>query len=331
MSRMTVPSGMDMPDDLEFKSSRGSDSDRGDLQKKTDDSDMRLPRDSQTTGFARNGLEVMESSCIYSLVRQSNHPLSQQIAAHLEGADEKTVDDFIEYPGQGIKGWIDGQEIKIGSHDFVLPTEQPLSETTTVHISINTTYLGYFQISNDYRPGLAEIINTLKTRFKIKLITGDGENEKANLLKYFSNEEDLRFRQMPADKLRFIKEQQTRKERVLMIGDGLNDAGALKQSDIGISISEDINTFSPASDAILDASQFHRLTDFIDFSKTSMRIIIASFGISFLYNFIGLAFAMSGTLSPLIAAILMPASSITVVVFTTGMTTLLAKRKGLWT
>lgn len=313
------------------KSSRASDSERGDLQKKTDDFDQRLPRNSQTTGFARNDLDVIHASLIYSLVRQSNHPLSQQIAAHLESAEEKTVDDFIEYPGLGIKGWIDGQEIKIGSHDFVLPNEQPLSETTTVHISINKTYLGYFQISNDYRPGLAEIIEKLTSRFKIKLITGDGENEKVNLLTYFKNEADLRFRQMPADKLKFIKQQQAKKERVLMIGDGLNDAGALKQSDIGISISEDINTFSPASDAILDASQFHRLTDFIDFSKTSMRIIIASFVISFLYNFIGLAFAMSGTLSPLIAAILMPASSITVVVFTTGMTTLLAKRKGLWT
>lgn len=113
-----------------------------------------------------------------------------------------------------------------------------------------------------------------------------------------------------------------------MIGDGLNDAGALKQSDVGISISEDINNFTPASDAILDGDQFEHLATFLKFSRISIRIIMISFLISFLYNIIGLYFAVQGTLSPLIAAILMPASSLTVVLFTIGATALCGKKLG---
>ena len=113
-----------------------------------------------------------------------------------------------------------------------------------------------------------------------------------------------------------------------MIGDGLNDAGALKQSDAGISIAEDINTFTPASDGILDAGQFKRLAQFLTFSRLSIRIIIVSFLISFLYNIVGLFFAVQGTLSPLIAAILMPVSSLTVVLFTIGSTVFIGKKMG---
>ena len=114
-----------------------------------------------------------------------------------------------------------------------------------------------------------------------------------------------------------------------MIGDGLNDAGALKQSDVGISVSDNTNNFSPACDGIMDSKSFYRLKDFIKFSNSSMKIIFSSFILSLVYNIIGLGFAFQGTLSPLIAAILMPLSSISAVVFTTVLTNVLAKRRGL--
>jgi Cu+-exporting ATPase len=114
-----------------------------------------------------------------------------------------------------------------------------------------------------------------------------------------------------------------------MIGDGLNDAGALKQSEVGISISEDINNFSPACDGIMESKSFNKLKDFIMFSRISKKIIIVSFIISFLYNLVGLYFAVQGILSPVIAAILMPISSISVVVFTTLSTNFMAKKQGL--
>jgi len=277
-------------------------------------------------------LSPQELIAAASLSRQSSHPLSQQIFAHLNTEDYRFVEDFQEFPGKGIQGRVNDFDVKLGSAYFIIPDRECEEDpkASHVHISLNDEYKGYFKIENNYRRGLAETISGMMDRFKQYLLTGDNDSERQTLLNYFKDESALKFEQSPFDKLDFIKELQTAGNKVLMIGDGLNDAGALKQSDAGISISDDINTFSPSSDAILDGEQFNRLTDFLHFSRQSLRIILASFVISFIYNFAGLYFAVQGTLSPLIAAILMPASSITIIVFTTGTTTLLAKKYGMW-
>lgn len=278
--------------------------------------------------MTNNGLEPRVAQMAMSVAAQSSHPLSQIVARHLSAGPKLGVDDFAEFPGEGIKARIDSVEIKLGSASFVGTDSLSNARSTAVYLKVNNKTLGYFDIQNVYREKLLETVERLKTRFDIHLITGDSEKEKPALLKYFKSAKNMLFRQMPADKLNYIKHLQTA-HHVLMIGDGLNDAGALKKSDVGVSIAEDINSFSPASDAILEAGAFHLLPEFISFSSLAMKIIIASFVISFLYNIIGLSYAMSGSLSPLVAAILMPLSSITVILFTTGMTTLFAKRRGL--
>ncbi|NNG27200.1 MAG: HAD-IC family P-type ATPase, partial [Ignavibacteriaceae bacterium] len=284
-------------------------------------------------------LTRFEQKIIKSLSHNSVHPLSKKIYSSLEGDELYPVTKFVETTGMGLKGVVFGHNVKFGSKIFVsgdqnhdgTPSLQENKESfsTKVFLSINEELLGYFEISNSYREGINEIISTFTKNYDLSLLSGDNEGEKENLLGYFDDESQLFFNQSPKDKLHFIKNLQSHERKVLMVGDGLNDAGALKQSDVGIAVTEDTGSFSPASDAILDAENFSFLPKFIGFSKISIKIIFISFAISFLYNLIGLGFAVQGMLSPIVAAILMPLSSISVVVFATLSTNLLARRRGL--
>src|SRR6478736_1997639 len=101
-----------------------------------------------------------------------------------------------------------------------------------------------------------------------------------------------------------------------MIGDCLNDSGALQQSNIGIAITDNVNNFSPGSDIIFDGEEFGKLSQLLEFGSKEKNIIYGSFIISILYNIVGLSYAVQGTLSPIIAAILMPVSSISIVLYT---------------
>jgi Cu+-exporting ATPase len=275
-------------------------------------------------------LNEEEMIWIRSLVKNSSHPLSRRLYSGLSSEQILPTTEFIDYPGKGLMGSVDGNQIILGSEKLVSTDKQPnlKAYTSQVQVKINDQYRGFFQIPHDYRHGIKEMLDRLSKRFKIFLLSGDNDSEKRKLTQLFGDGKNLLFNQTPFDKLNFVKKIQDESGKVLMIGDGLNDAGALKQSDVGISISENINTFTPASDAILDGEEFKYLSTFLKFSRISIRIIMISFLISFLYNIIGLYFAVQGTLSPLIAAILMPASSLTVVLFTMGATRFFGKKFG---
>jgi Cu+-exporting ATPase len=280
--------------------------------------------------FVGNDLSKDDQSRIKALVLNSSHPLSLRIATKLSSNKTLAVTEYSEISGKGISGIVDKKKILIGSRSFVGGKNFNDDDTSTsVYISVDGNELGHFKITNIYRKGLDEIISSLKKNYKLYVLSGDNEGEKENLLKFFNSEDSLHFNQSPHDKLDFISELQEKGEHVLMIGDGLNDAGALVKSDVGISIAEDINNFSPACDGIMDAKSFKNIKEFIRFSNTSKKIIIISFVISFIYNIIGISFAVQGTLSPVISAILMPISSISIVVFTTIATNLMAKKRGL--
>jgi P-type Cu+ transporter len=277
-------------------------------------------------------LNPTELKCIKSLVRGSTHPLSKKIFDSIDAIEFYPVTKFNEPIGKGIEGVVYGNHIKIGSTDFVdytLNNTEKDNIRTRVYISVNSEVVGNFTISNSYREGIDKVAKNLSGEYKLALLSGDNNGEKENLLKIFDSESQLHFKQSPEDKLNFIKQLQSNKNKVLMIGDGLNDAGALSQSDVGISVTDDISNFTPACDAILDSGQLKNIATYLKFSKTSLNIIYLNFFISFFYNLVGLSFAVKGMLSPLIAAVLMPLSSITVVLVATIATNLIAKRRGL--
>ena len=276
-------------------------------------------------------LNKTEETLVKSITRQSQHPISQKIFDSMVSKNFPEPAFFEEISGKGMMAKIDGQNIKIGSEAWIkniapseLKNQNDNSMQSISYLSIDDNIKGYFKIYNVYRSGFAPAYKALSKEYAypVSLITGDNEGQKESLSKIFKKENLMFFNQSPQDKLNYIQDLQTKGEQVLMFGDGLNDAGALKQADVGIAVSENINNFNPACDVVLDADAFEKIPNFLAYSRFSVNVVKAGFVISFLYNIIGLSFAVQGLLSPLVAAILMPLSSITVVLFGTLATNL---------
>ncbi len=272
-------------------------------------------------------LTVEERDAIFSLAKQSTHPLSSALAKFYHDSRYIAPDHFVEVLGRGIYGRVNGMDIRLGAEEYVTNrVSDSKQKSSMVFVSIDDNQIGHYTISNKFREGFDDVIKTLMRQFKLYLITGDNSAEKENLLKYF-NEENMRFNQKPGDKAEFIKGLQDGGETILMTGDGLNDAGALMQADVALTIADRVYHFSPASDAVLEADKFGQLARFVQFTKTSLMIVKISFAISFLYNIIGISFAITGNLSPIVAAILMPISSVSVVAFATFVTRFVGRVK----
>lgn len=279
-------------------------------------------------------LDEMAKTLIKSLTYHSTHPLSRKICATMPDIKKEAVDQFEEIPGHGISGIVLNHRVKVGSASFVGVKD---NQKTGVFVAIDDLILGYFDIKSQYRHGLQSVLDFFRTTKKgskikqkspnsIYLLSGDQDQETVALAPFFPDKTMMHFRLSPQEKLDFVKKLQEKGQNVLFLGDGLNDAGALRQSNMGIVVSENTNNFTPASDAILDARAFEQLPQFIQLAQSGVSIVQYSYGVAVLYNIIGLSYAVGGHLSPLVAAILMPISSVSIVLFGVGMGNLKAKR-----
>ncbi len=260
-----------------------------------------------------------------NLSLQSNHPISRMLYDSLPRTAKQGISGFEEQTNIGAKAQVNDKLYKIGIAPFV-GLAMDVDKQTRLYWSVNDEIKGYFLIKNQYRSGVRDLIHQLKEDYQLSLLSGDNSGEKERLQGIFGNQTPMTFNASPHDKLEFVQKIQAKDNKVLMIGDGLNDAGALQQSEVGLSISENINSFSPACDVILQAEQLNLLDQFLLYSRKTKNIIYWSFGFSFAYNIVGLSFAVAGKLSPLISAILMPLSSISVVLFVTFASNISAKK-----
>ncbi|MEQ8423724.1 MAG: HAD-IC family P-type ATPase, partial [Cyclobacteriaceae bacterium] len=255
----------------------------------------------------------------------STHPLSALISQSIKSSVISTPDQFEEYPGLGVIGKIEGRMIRIGSANFISVADLSLPNATRVYVSIDDRVKGYFEVGTSLRSGIKALAHRLGNSVKA-LLSGDSPADEDRMKSIFSPGTQLSFEQSPQDKLDYISDLQRKGNKVMMLGDGLNDSGALKQSDVGIAISDDSGVFTPACDGILSGEKFEKLDRFLELSQSALVILKVSLAISFLYNIVGLSFAVTGHLTPLVAAVLMPISSISVVVFTTLMVNIMSKR-----
>jgi soluble P-type ATPase len=202
----------------------------------------------------------------------------------------------------------------------------PASSGSTVHVAINGRYRGCFQLAGALRPETDRLIRRLSRDYELALLSGDHATERERFAGLFGATARLHFNQSPLDKLGFIRQLQERGRTVMMVGDGLNDAGALQQSDVGVAVVENVGAFSPASDVIASSGTVPQLAGVLRFARDAVRVVRAAFVVSAAYNVIGVAIAASGRLSPVVCAVLMPLSSITVVAFACGATAWAARR-----
>lgn len=275
-------------------------------------------------------LSAESKSIIKTLVSHSTHALSNRINSWLDGIPIATVSEITEIQGKGIVGNYRGQAIRLGSPEFVGYQNGNLKEGgNLVFFSIEGNVIGYFLIQSGLRKGIEQVVAHIGSDREVHLLSGDQDHERNHLRQVFGKDVLMNFNQSPKEKLEYIQILNQAGASTLMVGDGLNDAGALRSAQVGIAVTDRITNFSPASDAIMDAAVIHRLPAFLDFAKTSRKIIKASFGLSFTYNTIGVIFAVQGLVSPVFCAVLMPISSISVVVFTTLATNYLAVKRGL--
>ncbi len=279
----------------------------------------------QAITFSGEPLSETEIQYIVSLVRQSVHPLSFAIAKKFAEIPALPVEGFVEMAGRGIFGKTGGFDVMVGSASFIGAEISATTKTSQVFVSFNGSVRGSFDIQNKYRDGFNEVISQLSSHYNLYVLSGDNNNEMNTLASHF-NSGNLIFNQTPRQKQQFIASLQKNGHKVLMVGDGLNDAGAFLQSDASMSLADDVYHFTPACDAIVEAGRFNNFFNVIRFIKSAGKILYFSFAISLIYNIVGLTVAISGHLSPVIAAILMPLSSITVVAFAT-LATRLSGRK----
>ncbi|MES2748328.1 MAG: heavy metal translocating P-type ATPase metal-binding domain-containing protein [Bacteroidota bacterium] len=280
-----------------------------------------------TITYEGNEFSQEHLTLLKNVLQASNHPLSRMLYDYLPEAKKVNIISFEEISGKGIQAQTEQYTIKIGSSDLMNRAKETSIQNTSVHIMINDIYFGKYIFNNEYREGLSELFQNLKSNYTIKVLSGDNEGERRILKQLLPKGTELIFNQKPEQKLEFIKKLQEEGKNVMMVGDGLNDAGALAQSNVGISISENVNVFSPACDAILDAGEFQKLSYFLKLSKNAITTIKMSFGLSILYNIVGLSYAVTGNLLPLVAAIIMPLSTITIVSFVTLMSNYYASKK----
>ncbi|MFZ5628950.1 MAG: heavy metal translocating P-type ATPase [Spirochaetota bacterium] len=262
--------------------------------------------------------ESQHLQAIMALANESSHPLSLAIAEFVPRSGEAILSDFAEKPGKGTSALINGTKYWLGSQAWLEENGIAVGQlgeagfSSLVHAASGTNYLGCFLIRNRMRGDLGQTLAELGARYRIALLSGDSDRERSRFEQYFSTSGKLYFSATPARKAEIIASMR-QDGATMMIGDGLNDAEALRAADLGVALTENHSNFSPASDAILSAESLHRLPQLIGQAAQARKTAIAAYAVSFGYNIFGIAVAVAGDLTPLFCAILMPISSLSVI------------------
>ena len=286
--------------------------------------------------FEGRALDSHTGDAIAALALESVHPYARKIGEWLNRPKVPVV-RVQNVIGSGVEAEIEGETYRLGNRRFVGLSDRVsvgdrglvLDDTienervdafnggSEIYCAVGDMVVGRFVLKSAYREGLKGMFDGLSQGgIRMNVLSGDTNGEQLQLQALFPEATEFLFQQKPHQKQDFVKALKIQGESVMMVGDGLNDAGALMEADFGIAVSDDMGYFSPGCDAIIMGSSLFKLDSLWRIVKRGKRVIWWSFFISILYNVVGLSFAVSGNLNPMIAAILMPVSSISIVLFT---------------
>jgi Cu+-exporting ATPase len=258
------------------------------------------------------------------LAAESSHPISRALAGSAAVDQSLRVEALLDVPGRGLMGRVDGHDLVIGSPAFVseLALGVPPASTGPA-VAIDGVFVGVASLVTPVRPGVRAALHRLRRTHDVCLISGDHAGEAPRWRPMFGA--DMSFEQAPETKLAAVRDRQRAGHRVLMVGDGINDAGALAAADVGIAVSDDTACLVPACDAIVAGDRLRDLPLVLHYARRARQAVIACFAVSLVYNAIGLSLALMGMLTPLVTAILMPISSLTIVGLSVGSMRLAAR------
>ncbi len=271
---------------------------------------------------------------VASVEQRSQHPLGQAIVdiADERGLNLIDVADFDSETGYGVQGRIDNHMIFIGKQAYLNQKGIDVDETilssalnfaqqglTPIFVGIDQTFAGVLAIGDAVKASSRQAIQALKDRgIKVMMVTGDNETTAEAIAKHVGIE-TVYSNILPEDKVNVVKDLQGQAYKVMMVGDGINDAPALTQADIGLAIGSGSDVAIESADVVLIHDQLDDVVQAIDLSHQTIRNIKQNLFWAFIYNVIGIPFAMGlfylmggPLLNPMIAAIAMSFSSISV-------------------
>ena len=254
---------------------------------------------------------------IRRLAAESVHPISRAIAGRGQVIGE--VSGVEVSAGEGVSGLVDGERVAIGTAAFVARTTgqriDPRSDRTWA--AAGRLAAGWIRVVPSRRPGIVDALSRLRARHRLWLLSGDSPHDPSTWGPFFGR--SMRFRLTPEAKLSIVRDLQAGGSRVLMVGDGLNDAGALAGADVGLAVSDETACLVPACDGLIRGDRLRDLPAILAYARQARRVIWLCFAVSVLYNVVGLTLALSGRLTPLATAVLMPVSSLTVIALAAGL------------
>lgn len=260
--------------------------------------------------IALNGMdESTLLSYAASADRYSEHPLADALrrAANERDIPLHEITNFESHTGKGVQAMMDGKKVFVGKSTHATPeqaTELEAQGKTVLFISINNEPTGFVAVSDTLRSEVPDALKEAKRLGikKIELLTGDNERTASSV----ANALNISYRAglMPEDKIRIVKEYQSQGHIVVMAGDGINDAPALAQANVGIAMKAGTDIAIEAAHITLLREDWMLIPQVIAAAQRTMRVVKGNLGFTAAYNIIGLLLAAFGFLPPMLAAAL---------------------------